>query len=181
MSRSEHALVLTGVSGRFSAGLDIKKLESATSAGHAQIMAQLGRLLATVAGSPIPVAAAITGHCLGGGAVLAALCDYRVMGRGNYKIGLPEVTLGLDLPEKVHRISARLVGSHLAQRLCKEGILLDPGQAQQANLVDDLVESHSVTSTAIDWCERILSLPQEALHAKYAQARAEIRLLYEVD
>ena len=180
-SRSDHALVLSGVPGCFCAGLDTKKLAAASSAEWAGIMDLLRKLLQTVAECPIPVAAAITGHCLGGGAVLAALCDYRVMGKGDYKIGLPEVKLGIELPEKVQRILARLVGSQLAQRLCREGILLDPEQAYRANLVDDLVEAGSVTGTAIDWCERILSLPQATVPAKHAQAREEMRFLYEAE
>ena len=175
------ALILSGVSGRFCAGLDTKKLTAASAGERMKIMSLLGKLLATVANCPIPIAAAITGHCLGGGAVLAALCDYRVMGRGDYKIGVPEVSLGIQLPNKVHRTLARLVGAHLAHRLCMEGTLLNPGQAQRANLVDALVETDSVTSAAIDWCVNILSLPQEAMLAVRSEAREEIRSLYEVE
>lgn len=180
-SRADHAIILSGVSGRFCAGLDTKELAAAAGEERTIIMSLLSRMLNTVAGCPIPVVAAITGHCLGGGAVLAALCDYRVMGRGDYKIGLPEVTLGLELPEKVHRILARLVGARLAQRLCEEGLLLDPEQAYRANLVDDLVESHCVVSTVLDWSNRILSLPQETMLAVQREAREEIKALYEVE
>ena len=178
VSRSDHALILSGVSGHFCAGMDTKELAAATTAERAQTMSLLSRLLAVVANCPIPIAAAITGHCLGGGAVLAALCDYRVMGRGEYKIGVPEVTLGLQLPEKVHRILARLVGAHFAQRLCLEGILLDPEKAYGVNLVDALVESDGVIGTAIDWCEQMLSLPQETMLAVRKECRKEIHLLY---
>ena len=85
ISRNDHAIVLSGVPGHFCAGLDTKFLASATTAQRAEIMSLLNRLLAVAATCPIPVAAAVTGHCLGGGAVLAALCDYRVMARGDYK------------------------------------------------------------------------------------------------
>ena len=181
MSRSNHALILSGISGHFCAGLDTKELAAATTAERAQTTSLLSRLLAVVANCPIPIAAAITGHCLGGGAVLAALCDYRVIGRGEYKIGVPEVTLGLQLPEKVHRILARLVGAHFAQRLCLEGILLDPERAYGVNLVDALVEPEGVTDIAIDWCEQMLSLPQETMLAVRREVREEIRALYEVE
>ena len=175
------ALILSGAPGRFCAGLDTKKLATATTGERAKIMSSLSKLLATVANCPVPIAAAITGHCLGGGAALAALCDYRVMASGDYKIGVPEVTLGIQIPKKVHRLLARLVGARLAQRLCMEGILFDPEQARRTNLVDVLIEPDSVTGAAIDWCERILSLPQEAMLAIRSQAREEIRSLCEVE
>ena len=181
VEHSDHVLILSGLSGRFCAGLDTKKLGLATTGERAEIMPLLSKLLAAVANCPIPVAAAITGHCLGGGAVLAALCDHRVMASGDYKIGVPEVTLGIRLPNKVRRLLARLVGEHLAQRLCMEGYLLDPEQAYRAGLVDAVVEPAGVTGAAIDWCEHILSLPQDAMLAARAGVREEIRLLYEVE
>lgn len=181
VSRNDRVLVLSGMAGRFCAGLDTKKLSAATSAERIKIMTLLRRLLNAAADCPVPVAAAITGHCLGGGAVLAALCDYRVMGRGEYKIGVPEVTLGIQLSKQVQRTLARLVGAHLAQRLCMEGILLDPEQAYRAHLVDDLVEPDRVTDAAIDWCEQVMSLPQETMLAVRSDAREEIRSLYEGD
>ncbi len=181
VSRNDRVLVLSGMAGRFCAGLDTKKLSAATSAERIKIMTLLRRLLNAAADCPVPVAAAITGHCLGGGAVLAALCDYRVMGRGEYKIGVPEVTLGIQLSKQVQRTLARLVGAHLAQRLCMEGILLDPEQAHRAHLVDDLVEPDRVTDAAIDWCEQVMSLPQETMLAVRSDAREEIRSLYEGD
>ena len=177
-SHADHAIILSGVPGRFSAGLDTKELAAATAEERTKIMSLLGRLLAVTANCPVPIASAITGHCLGGAAVLAALCDYRVMGRGDYKIGLPEVTLGVQLTKTVHSILARLVGAHLAQRLCMEGILLDPGQAYGANLVDDVVEPDAVTGAASDWCEQILSLPQETMLTIRREVRADIRALY---
>lgn len=181
VSSSDKALVLCGVPGHFSAGLDTKILAVANAAERAQTRTRLSKLLAVVANCPIPIAAAITGHCLGGGAVLAALCDYRVMGRGEYKIGVPEVTLGIQLSKHVQRTLARLVGAHLARRLCMEGILLDPEQAHRANLVDDLVEPDRVTDAATGWCEQVLSLPQETMLAVRSDAREEIRSLYEGD
>lgn len=176
-----HALILSGVPGRFCAGLDTKKMAAATTAERTEIMSLLRKLLATVAHCPIPIAAAITGHCLGGGAILAVLCDYRVMRKGDDKIGVPEVTLGIQMSSKEQRLLARLVGAQLAQRLCMEGILFNPEQAHRANLVDTLVEPDNVTGAAMAWCERVLSLPQETMLAIRSQAREDIRSLYAVE
>ena len=45
------------------------------------------RLQETLARSPMPIVAAITGHCPAGGTVLALYCDYRIMARGAFRSG----------------------------------------------------------------------------------------------
>lgn len=175
-AQTGQAIILTGAPGHFCAGLDAKILEAAPDEEREQLWAALRRLLDTAAASPAPIAAALTGHCLGAGAVLAALCDYRVMETGDYKIGLPEVRLGLPLPGRVQRVMARLVGEHRAQRLCVEGWLLDPEQARQFGLVDDLVAPKEAASAAAAWCEQILSLPQAAVAAMRAEFRRPLQV-----
>ncbi len=173
----EQAVVLCGTPGHFCAGLDTRELGAATPQQRADILAQLNALFAAVAACPAPVAAAITGHCLGGGAVLAALCDYRVIEQGAYRIGLPEVSLGLPLSNRVHRVLARLTGAQHAQRLCVEGRLLDPEQTQRIGLVDELVPAGGAQDAALQWCKQILSLPQEAMRSTRAACRAELLAL----
>lgn len=171
------AIILTGAPGHFCAGLDAKILEAAPDEERRQLWAALRELLDAAAASPAPIAAALTGHCLGAGAILAALCDYRVMETGDYKIGLPEVKLGLPLPGRVQRVIARLVGEHRAQRLCVEGWLLDPEQARRFGLVDDLVAPEEAAGAAAAWCEQILSLPQAAVAAMRAEFRRPLQVV----
>ncbi len=180
-NHSDHALIISGMPGRFCAGLDTKALSIADDKNKNKIFSLLSNLLNTVASYPAPIAVAISGHCLGGGAVLAALCDYRVMEDGDYKLGVPEVKIGLQLPGKVNKILARLVGSHLAQRLCVEGHLLTPQQAERCGFVDDLVAENKSNDTAYEWCKQILSLPRETMLTMRADFRKEILSLYEID
>lgn len=175
-AQTGQAIILTGAPGHFCAGLDAKILETAPDEEREQLWVALRRLLDAAAASPAPIAAALTGHCLGAGAVLAALCDYRVMETGDYKIGLPEVRLGLPLPGRVQRLIARLVGEHRAQRLCVEGWLLDPEQARRFGLVDDLVAPKEAVGAAAAWCEQILSLPQAAVAAMRAEFRRPLQV-----
>ncbi len=170
----DHAVIITGTPGRFCAGLDTKALSLADDNNKDKIFSLLSNLLNTVASYPIPIAASISGHCLGGGAILAALCDYRVMEDGDYKLGVPEVKIGLQLPAKVNKILARLVGSHLAQRLCVEGYLLTPQKAERSGFIDDLTTKNNAGDAASDWCKKILSLPQETMLAMRAECRKEI-------
>ncbi len=176
----DHAVIINGTPGRFCAGLDTKALSLADDDNKDKVFSLLSTLLNTVAVCPIPIAASISGHCLGGGAILAALCDYRVMEDGDYKLGVPEVKIGLQLPAKVNKILARLVGSHLAQRLCVEGYLLTPQEAQSSGFIDDLTTENNAGDSAFDWCKQILSLPQETMLTMRAESRKEILSLYEI-
>jgi len=82
------AVVLSGLDGVFSAGLDVVELILLDRDGMHDFWSAFFELLETVACSVVPVAAAITGHSPAGGAVICLMCDYRVMSRGEYGIGL---------------------------------------------------------------------------------------------
>jgi enoyl-CoA hydratase/carnithine racemase len=88
--------------------------------------------------SPLFVAA-IGGHALGGGYEIALACDIRVAAEGRYRIGLPDVTLGL-LPGcgGAHRLS-RLVGLGRALDLVVTGRTVTPAEAERIGMVDRLV------------------------------------------
>jgi 3,2-trans-enoyl-CoA isomerase len=72
-------IVLSGAQGLFSAGVDVPALLERDRAGVLEYWREFFELCGTLARSPIPIVAAITGHSPAGGAVLALFCDYRVM------------------------------------------------------------------------------------------------------
>src|SRR6185437_3684442 len=75
-----------------------------------------------------------------GGAVLALFCDYRVMARGAYRIGLNEVQVGLTVPDCIQAALRRLVGPYRAERLLIQGTMLDADDALAAGMVDELTD-----------------------------------------
>src|SRR5204863_7790743 len=117
-------------------------------------------LCAALARSPIPIAAAITGHSPAGGAVLAIMCDYRVMARGPFKIGLNEVQVGLSVPECIQAALRRLLGPYRAERLLVAGAMLEAEQAHAIGLVDELVEPDLVVPRGLLWLGDLLKLPR---------------------
>ena len=63
---------------------------------------------------PGPVVAAITGHAIAGGTLLAMCADTRVVAKGAVKLGLTEVQIGIALPTFVMEIaSATVAPPHL--------------------------------------------------------------------
>jgi Delta3-Delta2-enoyl-CoA isomerase len=108
------ALILSGTPGRFSGGLDVPLLLTYDRAGMAALWREFYALLKAMAGSPIPIAAAITGHAPAGGTVLSLFCDWRVMADGDFKLGLNEVQIGLPLPPVIFAGLRRLVNPRRA-------------------------------------------------------------------
>lgn len=169
------AIVVSGREGLFSAGLDVPELLQLDHAGMAEFFRKFFGLLETIARSPVPVAAAVTGHSPAGGAVVSLFCDYRVMSRGEYVIGLNETQVGLRVPRVIRQALIRLVGAHRAERMIVAGALLSPGQALDAGLVDALSEDpHSAIADAVEWCTAHLALPGRAMLGNRAFMREDL-------
>jgi 3,2-trans-enoyl-CoA isomerase len=172
------ALVLSGAPGRFSAGLDVPLLLTLDRPAMAFLWHEFYALLGALARSPIPVAAAITGHATAGGTVLPIFCDSRVAARGDWKLGLNEVQVGLPLPPVIFAGLRRLVGAHQAERLAVGGLLISPDEAVRIGLVDEVVPLDRVVSRAVEWSRGLLALPVDAMAATRRRARADLFELF---
>ena len=175
------ALILSGAPGRFSGGLDIPLLLGLGRSAMADVWRDFYGLLGALAGSTLPIVAAITGHAPAGGTVLAMFCDWRVMAEGDYKLGLSEVQVGIPLPPVILRGLRRLVGPRQAERLAVRGELLSPLEAVRFGLVDELASPEKVVDRALEWCERLAALPAEAMTSTHRRARADLAAIFETD
>ena len=168
------AVVVSGAPGMFSAGLDVPALLQLDRAGIIVFWDDFFQLMAVVARSAIPIVAAITGHSPAGGAVISLFCDYRVMARGNFKIGLNEVQVGLTVPEVIQLAFKRLLGAHRAERMMVAGAMIEPEAALQIGLVDELADIDQVIPQALAWCNKHLALPPAAMSSTRRIARRDL-------
>lgn len=173
------ALVLSGSPGLFSAGLDIPALLRLDRAAMRAFWKDFFGLCAALARCPVPAAAAVTGHSPAGGAVLAIFCDWRVMARGGFRIGLNEVQVGLTVPDCIQAALRRLVGPSRAERLLVAGAMLDPDAARATGLVDELAGAEDVVRRALAWLEPLLELPRQAMLGTRRLARADLAALFD--
>ncbi|HET9228816.1 MAG TPA: enoyl-CoA hydratase/isomerase family protein [Thermoanaerobaculia bacterium] len=173
------ALVLSGSPGRYSGGLDVPLLVDFDRPAMERLWEDFYRLLLALAASPIPIAAAITGHSPAGGAVLATYCDYRIMAAGDFRIGYNEVAVGIPMPIAILRCVARQVGPRQAERLCGGGLLISPDEALRIGLVDELIPADRVVERAIEWANGIIALPPNAMSQTRKAARADLVRLME--
>lgn len=175
------ALILSGTPGRFSGGLDVPLLLKLDQAGIATLWRELYTLLRTIAVSPIPIVAAITGHAPAGGTVLGLFCDGRVMAQGDFKMGLNEVQVGIPLPPVILSGLQRLVGLRLAEQLAVSGALLSAQEARAIGMVDELAPPEQVIDRALAWCQRLLAVPTDAFLSTRREARADLVALFDRD
>ncbi|MFB7085970.1 enoyl-CoA hydratase/isomerase family protein [Streptomyces sp. NPDC056296] len=131
---SVRALVLTGEGATFCAGADISTLrEPAEDAQGLAVRAE-----EALAAFPKPTVAAIRGHCVGGGAQLAAACDLR-FAEESALFGVTPAKLGVVYPASSTRRLVALTGPATAKYLLFSGELIDAARALRTGLVDEVL------------------------------------------
>ena len=133
----------------FSAGADVKGfLERDADENNAMVRRAHEIFDRFAAEDPIFVAQ-IAGHALGGGYEIALACDIRVAAEGSYRVGLPEVTLGLLPGTGGTQRLPRLIGRGRALELMLTGRAVTPDVANALGMVDRLVPADEL-DTAVD-------------------------------
>ncbi|HEV8676207.1 MAG TPA: enoyl-CoA hydratase/isomerase family protein [Methylomirabilota bacterium] len=151
-------VVLTGYDRYFSAGLDLVGLYDFDPSAMDAFVADFDRVMLRIFAEPRPVVAAINGHAIAGGCILALACDARVMADGDGRIGLNEIRLGLPFPAAALEIARHAVpGEHL-EAILYGGQLYGPADALTRGLVDG-VETGDVAVAAGVVCERLAERP----------------------
>jgi enoyl-CoA hydratase/carnithine racemase len=133
------AVIVRSASKRFfCAGADIKAFLANDTAGNMAMIERGHEVLASIARIPKVFIAQVEGHALGGGLEISLACDLRFGARGAYKLGVPEVTLGL-LPGNggTQRLS-RIIGVPQALDLMITGRQLSPGEAHGLGILNRL-------------------------------------------
>jgi enoyl-CoA hydratase/carnithine racemase len=123
----------------FSAGADVKAFLERSADENMVMCRRAHQVLDRFAAEAPLFVAAIAGHALGGGYEIALACDIRVAAEGRYRIGLPEVTLGLLPGTGGTQRLPRLIGRGRALELMTTGRTVTPAEAERLGMVDRLV------------------------------------------
>ncbi|MGW0288771.1 enoyl-CoA hydratase/isomerase family protein [Streptomyces tuirus] len=164
------AVVLTGEGRTFCAGADISTLRG--SPEEAQGLAV--RAEEALAAFPKPTLAAIRGHCVGGGAQLAAACDLRFAEEGTL-FGVTPAKLGLVYPASSTRRLVSLVGPATAKYLLFSGELIDAQRALRTGLVDEVLPEGELGKRAAEFTRVLVSRSQltQAAAKEFADGRTD--------
>jgi len=175
-----HAVILHG-EGAFTAGADLKDpgLDRRRASGllERRHMVRIGpELCAAWEKLEQVTICAIEKYCIGGGAALAAACDFRIAGRGAH-FRLPEIPLGMNMSwQAVPRIVA-LIGPSRAKQFVIFGEKVAADQALQWGLADEVVEDGQVLAVARNWAGKVASLPPNAVRMSKVAVNATANAL----
>ncbi len=142
MDTAVHAIVLTGQGEKFfCAGADIEMLQGMDPTEKYYFCLHANETITRLEQTPKLVIAALNGHCVGGGLEVALAADLRVARQGSYKVGLPEVKLGVLPGTGGTQRLIRQLGRARALELMLTGDLLSVDEAKQEGLVQAVFES----------------------------------------
>ncbi|MCA9673390.1 MAG: enoyl-CoA hydratase/isomerase family protein [Kofleriaceae bacterium] len=169
--RTARGLVLVGDGKAFSAGLDLPALVDLERPAMREFIDMFARAMIRVLRLDIPVVAAIDGHAIAGGCVLALQADVRLAARGAARIGLTETQLGIGLPAVVTEVLRIRVPPSSLVPIALEGRLLSPDEAHALGLVHDLVEPDALLDAAVARAATLAALPSPGVAHVKAQLR----------
>ncbi|HEV8239216.1 MAG TPA: enoyl-CoA hydratase/isomerase family protein [Thermoanaerobaculia bacterium] len=170
--RAGQAIVLTGTGSIFSAGVDLYRVLDGGTAYLDSFLPALDSTLRRLFTFPRPAVAAINGHAMAGGWILACSCDYRVASLAAGKLGLPELHVGVAFPPiAVETVRFATPVSQL-NVLMLAGRTYSGEEAARHGLVDEAVPAEAVLARAVAVATGQASIPANAYGLTKQQLRA---------
>jgi enoyl-CoA hydratase len=166
------AVVITGRAGAFSAGLNLKVLPTLPPDELRTTMLAFGRTMLRVFTFPVPTVAAVSGHAIAGGAMLAFACDLRHMVDGPFRLHLNETAIGLALPTWAITIAQSAVPRRWHTEALLHARAYSPGEALERGLVDGVAPAERLREQARAAAAGLTSLDQRAYATSKSRHRA---------
>ena len=156
------ALVITGTGSSFSAGVDLFRVINDGPAYGTRFLPVLDGMLRAALTFPKPIVAAVNGHAIAGGCILAATCDHRVMGDGPGRIGVPELAVGVPFPALPLEIMAARVPASALRDLVYTGRNVQADEAVAKGLADEKCSADQLVDRACAVARQLASIPAGA-------------------
>lgn len=172
-------VVVRGEGPSFCGGMHLDTF--APTSGAAPDAGQAGREMGDAIEAMSAVAiAAVNGHCVGGGLVLAAACDLRVAA-ADAVFSIPEVDLGIPLAwGGLHRL-IREIGPTRAKELVMTGRAADADEALTLGFLNRVVPPDELASAVDELAGVVASKPKFPIRATKAAANAITRAMVDLD
>lgn len=156
------AMVLTGRDSSFSAGVDLFRVVNGGADYIKGFLPLLSEALLRLFTFPKPVVAAINGHAIAGGCILAWSCDYRLMAGDSGKIGIPELLVGVPFPSLPLEIVRFAVPKAHVQKVVYTGRTYNSAEALQYGLLDEITGPDELQGRAIEIAQQLATIPAES-------------------
>jgi enoyl-CoA hydratase len=171
-SSDARALVLASSQSLFSAGWDLPAVRALGREEMARFLADFCALVRTIFAFEGPILAALPGHTIAGGLIVAASVDERIAADGKGELGLSEVALGVPIPRCCYEIFRHVLGERGAERLAAAGDNVPVERALEIGLVDRVVPAGDLLESALDRARQLAGRSRAAYAEVKRRARA---------
>jgi len=166
------AVVITGKGRVFSAGLDLVESYEYDRATMVRFVDGFDDLFVRLFALPRPVVAAVNGHALAGGCIIAMAADHRVMATGNGWIGINEVELAIPFPSGALEVARQALRPECWADCFLAARRFTPEEALGVGLVNHVTAEGAVLHEAVERARRFAAQPHDAVATVKSQLRA---------
>jgi enoyl-CoA hydratase len=170
-AQDHRPVVITGSDRIFSAGVDLFRIVNEGEEYLKAFFPILQNVFARLFDFPRPLVAAINGHAIAGGCVIACACDYRLAATGSGRIGVPELLVGVPFPTMALEILRFAIGNAHLQQAVYTGNTFDTEEAMRLGFIDEIAEDGALLDVAIQRARHLASVPARS----YALSKRQLR------
>ena len=167
------ALVIASSQKLFSAGWDLPIVRALPRDQMSAFVGGFCGLVRELFTFAAPVVAALPGHAIAGGLIVAATADERIAAEGKGELGLSEVALGVPIPRACYEIFRHVLGSRGAERLAAAGDNVPVSRAYELGLVDYIVPAEDVRKAAVERARQLAGRSRAAYTEIKRRARED--------
>lgn len=175
------AVVMTAEGGIFSAGVDLPRAAEGGAEYLREFLPVLDALYRTIFFFPKPVVAAINGHAIAGGAVLACCADRRLFAQGLSRMGVTELLVGLPFPALALEILRFTLNPRHFPHAIYSGATFEGPEALDRGFLDELVPPAELLERAIAQAQAYAAIRPETFAFSKAHLRKRVKDFYERD
>jgi enoyl-CoA hydratase len=173
-SSAARAIVLTGNGSIFSAGVDLPRIATEGDVYVRRFLPALHRMFEAAFYCPKPVVAAVNGHAMAGGCVLACCADARIMARGQGRIGITEILVGVPFPALAFEVMRFAANPQYLADMTLTGATYHCDEARTRGLVDEIAEPTELMTRAVTIAKTLATVPTATFVATKNQMRQPV-------
>jgi enoyl-CoA hydratase len=174
-SSPAQALVVTGQGNIFSAGVDLVRALDGGPDYFRHFLPPLRAMFEALFFYPKPLVAAVNGHAIAGGCVLACAADRALMTRESGRIGITELLVGVPFPVIALEIMRFAAAPERFETMVLSGATFPPEAAAGLGLIDEVVPADVLMDRAIAAAEALAALGADAFALTKRQIRQPVR------